>query len=117
MNSLQVTPQGNYLDQNSLANVTILGVAKAPSSVSLNGNKLESSSWSYDSEGKFLSITELQDSFKDGAWTSSWTLSWGSSSVSSSSPVQGGSGRLEFSISNLLYAGALGIIFGRMFVV
>ncbi|KAK3956020.1 glycosyl hydrolases family 31-domain-containing protein [Pseudoneurospora amorphoporcata] len=116
-NSLQVTPQGKYLDQNSLTNVTVLGVAAAPSKVSLNGDALASSSWSYDSEGKFISVTELQDNFKEGAWTSNWTLSWESPSDLGSSPIQGGSGRLELSISNLLYAAAFGIIFGRKFVV
>ena len=112
-----MTPQGNYLDQNSLANVTVLGVTAAPLKVSLNGDVLESSSWSYDSEGKFLSVADLQDSFKEGAWSSNWTLSWESSSNSDSSPVQGGGGRLEFSISSLLYAAVFGMIFGRLFVV
>lgn len=110
-------PQGKYVDQTSLANVTVLGVANAPSDVYLNGDKLETASWSYDSEGKFISVTELQDCFKEGAWTSSWTLSWGSPSDPGSSPVKGGSGRLEPSISKLLYAAAFGILFGRMFVV
>lgn len=112
-----MTPQGQYADQNSLANVTILGVTNAPLKVSVNGDALDSSSWSYDSEGKFLSVTELQDNFKEGAWTSSWTLSWESPSDPGSSPVQGGSGRLEISIFNLLCAAAFGIIFGRLLVV
>lgn len=111
-----MTPQGKYLDRNLLANITILGVAEAPLGVTINSHMLGSASWSYDPEGKFLSVTQLQDNFKEGAWTSNWTLSWNSASNSDSSPVQGGGGRLEFSTANLLYAAAFGNLFGRMFV-
>lgn len=112
-----MTPQGRYLDRNSLTNVTILGVTEAPLGVTINSHLLGSASWSYDPEGKFLLVTELQDNFKEGAWASNWTLSWNSASYSGSSPVQGAGGRLEFSMANFLYAAAFGILFGRMFAV
>lgn len=75
--ALTATGTGDFMDdKNALANVTVLGLDKAPGSVTLNGDALPSSSVAYDDTAKILSITSLDDLTKDGAWNADWTLSW-----------------------------------------
>lgn len=73
--TLYASSRGLYKDTNSLANVTVLGVQKQPSSVSLNGMKI-SSGVSYNSTSKVLSLKGLQNATSMGAWSSDWRLSW-----------------------------------------
>ena len=63
-------------DKNALANVTVLGLDKAPGSVTLNGAPVPSDSVNYDDTVMSLSVTGLQDLTKDGAWNADWSLSW-----------------------------------------
>ena len=73
--NLYASGRGLYQDTNPLANVTIMGVARKPSSVTLNGAKI-SSGVSYDSSSKVLSVKGLQSVTKAGAWAQDWVLSW-----------------------------------------
>ena len=73
--SLYASGRGLYKDTNPLANVTIMGVASKPSSVTLNGEAI-SSGVSYDKSSKVLSVKGLQSVTGGGAWAQDWTLSW-----------------------------------------
>lgn len=73
--TLYASSRGLYKDTNSLANVTVLGVQKQPSSVSLNGMKINSGV-SYNSTSKVLSLKGLQNATSMGAWSSDWKLTW-----------------------------------------
>ncbi|KAK3694555.1 putative alpha-glucosidase precursor [Podospora appendiculata] len=74
--SLLVSPQGNYVDTNSLGNITILGLSSAPSKVFLGGAALDSSYWAYSAASQSLSLKGLNGRFASGAWRSSWSLTW-----------------------------------------
>lgn len=73
-NSLFASARGSFVDSNPLANITILGVQSSVANVTFNG-KAVASGWSYDSEGKILSVKGLQN-VTATAWGSDWTLSW-----------------------------------------
>ena len=73
--SLYASARGLYEDTNALANVTVLGVASEPSSVTLNGETI-SSGVAYNSTSKVLSVKDLQSATSSGAWAQDWTLSW-----------------------------------------
>ena len=66
---------GSYKDTHPLANVTVMGVASKPKSVSLNGKAI-SSGVSYDSSSKVLSLKGLQSLTGSGAWAAEWKLTW-----------------------------------------
>lgn len=72
--SLYASGRGSFRDTNPLANVTILGVATAPSNVTFNGRPV--SSVSYNDTSRAVSITNLANSTAMGAWSSDWTLAW-----------------------------------------
>jgi len=74
--SLAATATGSYADSNPLANVTVLGVKTAPSSVQLNGKALEQSTWEYQKDTSVLAISKLNDQTSSGAWCSNWTITW-----------------------------------------
>lgn len=74
--TLYASGRGLYSDSNALANVTVLGIEAAPSSVIFNGVAIRQS-WSYNASSKVLEVTELNNATSKGAWTSDWTLSWG----------------------------------------
>jgi alpha-glucosidase len=83
--SLYASSRGLYVDTNKLANVTILGVQSAPSTVTLNGVQVGGSNGSYggntasvnyDSTSKVLGIKGLENLTSDGAWAQDWTLTW-----------------------------------------
>jgi alpha-glucosidase len=74
--SLFASIRGEYKDRNPLANVTILGVPRAPGVVMLNGNNVTAEAVSYNSTSKVLVVNGLQDFTKDGAWSGDWTLKW-----------------------------------------
>ncbi len=73
--TLSASATGSYQDSNALANVTIMGVASKPSSVTLSGHDC-SQKMSYDSSTKVLKIIGLQSITSDGAWARDWKLSW-----------------------------------------
>lgn len=74
--TLRASARGTWKEANPLANVTVLGVAKEPSSVSLNGKKLSSDSVNYNATSQVLHIGGLQEQTADGAWAKDWMLEW-----------------------------------------
>ncbi|KAF5861685.1 hypothetical protein ETB97_012705 [Aspergillus alliaceus] len=74
--TLQASARGTWKEANPLANVTVLGVAKEPSSVTLNGKKLSSDSVKYNATSQVLHIGGLQEQTADGAWAKDWMLEW-----------------------------------------
>jgi alpha-glucosidase len=73
--TLYASARGLYQDTNALANVTVLGVASEPRSVTLNGQKV-SSGVAYNGTSRVLSVKGLQSATSGGAWAQAWTLSW-----------------------------------------
>jgi alpha-glucosidase len=73
--TLYTSATGTYSDTNPLANITILGIASAPESVTLNGNSLSKGTAFNKTTGTF-SITALSNATSGGAWKSDWVLSW-----------------------------------------
>lgn len=74
-NSLYASGRGSYVDSNSLANITILGVSSPVTNVDWNGASL-TSGWTYNSTSQVLAVKGLSNSTSDGAWTSDWVLKW-----------------------------------------
>ncbi|KAI9931271.1 hypothetical protein ASPWEDRAFT_101185 [Aspergillus wentii DTO 134E9] len=74
--SLRASAQGNWKETNPLANVTLLGVTKAPSNVTLNGLKVPSSLVEYNSTSQALFVGGLQNLTAGGAWAKKWVLKW-----------------------------------------
>jgi alpha-glucosidase len=73
--TLYASARGLYQDTNALANVTVLGVASEPRSVTLNGQKV-SRGVAYNGTSRVLSVKGLQSATSGGAWAQAWTLSW-----------------------------------------
>ncbi|KAK0353781.1 hypothetical protein LTR91_013058 [Friedmanniomyces endolithicus] len=71
--SLWASARGTYEDTNALANVTVMGVATKPSTVTLNGQTV-SNGVSYN--GSVLSVKGLEAATSKGAWAQDWVLSW-----------------------------------------
>lgn len=71
--SLYASARGMYKDTNALANVTVMGVADAPSGVTLNGQSVP---FGYNGTSKVLSLKSLQYATSAGAWSEDWVLSW-----------------------------------------
>ena len=74
-NTLYASGRGSFVDKNSLANVTILGVQSPATSVSLNNVGI-TSGVDYDEERKVLTINGLESATTDGAWSADWVLRW-----------------------------------------
>jgi alpha-glucosidase len=74
--SLRASARGTWKEENPLANVTILGVAEKPSSMTLNGQKLSSDSIEYNATSQVLHVSGLQNQTADGAWAKDWVLDW-----------------------------------------
>ncbi|CCG84334.1 protein of unknown function [Taphrina deformans PYCC 5710] len=90
--TLTVVQTGTYLVTQPLANVTVLGVSRRPSSVLFKDERISGKLWTYDDSVKCLYITGLQELTSSGAFTdasdendklqssqqsqSGWTLSW-----------------------------------------
>lgn len=74
--SLTAKVVGGFEDGVPLANVTVMGVQKAPEGgVRLNGQKVGEGV--YDSVGKTFRLTGLEDVTKEiGAWGADWKLEW-----------------------------------------
>jgi alpha-glucosidase len=73
--SLFASARGTYADNNSLANVTVLGVQSQPSSITLNGQTI-SDGVTYNSSSHVLSVKGLQSATQAGAWAQDWVLTW-----------------------------------------
>ncbi|KAJ9211489.1 CAZyme family GH31 [Paecilomyces variotii] len=74
--NLVASPRGSWVEKNPLANVTVLGVPTAPSSVTFNGAAVPRASVAYNSTSKTLFVGGLQDFTKTGAWADKWVLKW-----------------------------------------
>lgn len=68
--------EGTYHDPNPLANVTVHGVASAPTHVLLCDTEVEQDKWAYNATSKVLAVRQLQEFTSEGAWTRNWTLTW-----------------------------------------
>ena len=66
-----------YKDTNPLANVTVLGVQAAVTTVSLNGLAVPRSDFKYNESSKALTVTGLKNATSAGAWSKDWVLRWG----------------------------------------
>ncbi|RMY03154.1 hypothetical protein D0868_07604 [Hortaea werneckii] len=73
--SLLASGRGLYEDKNPLANVTVMGVASEPSTVTLNGESVMDNV-KYNGTSKVLSIKGLEQATSDGAWAKDWELCW-----------------------------------------
>ena len=73
---LHASSRGTYQDGNPLANVTVLGVQQAVSSVSLNGLTVPDEGVKYNETVKALSVTGLDETTSEGAWRNEWVLQW-----------------------------------------
>ncbi|PTU24247.1 hypothetical protein P175DRAFT_0513260 [Aspergillus ochraceoroseus IBT 24754] len=71
--TLGVSSWGEWREANPLANVTVLGVSKKPSSVTLNGKSVPVE---YDANSQVLSITGLEKLTETGAWARELTFKW-----------------------------------------
>jgi len=74
-NALYASARGAYTDSNPLANVTVMGVERAPTNVTLNGLAISTSN--YNSSSQVLSVRGLSNATQKGAWSSDWVLRWG----------------------------------------
>jgi alpha-glucosidase len=74
--ALYSSTRGTYVDTNAMANVTVLGVGAAPSTVTLSGQSVQSHA-SYNSSSRVLRLTGLNNFTINGAWAQDWVLKWG----------------------------------------
>ncbi|GLA57182.1 hypothetical protein AtubIFM54640_003307 [Aspergillus tubingensis] len=74
--SLRSSAQGRWKERNPLANVTVLGVNKEPSAVTLNGKTVSPGSITYNSTSQVLFVGGLQNLTNGGAWAENWVLEW-----------------------------------------
>jgi alpha-glucosidase len=73
--SLKVSVSGEFEDGIPLANVTVMGVAKAPKKdVTLNGESVGSGV--YDEASQTFKVTGLEEITGSGAWAADWVLKW-----------------------------------------
>ncbi|KAF6843581.1 alpha-glucosidase [Colletotrichum musicola] len=73
---LKATPSGEYKDSTPLGNVTIMGVQRDISTVTLNNQVLDGEKWSLDTATRVLRVRDLRSATPKGAWSSGWTLTW-----------------------------------------
>ena len=74
--ALHASGRGTFEDSNPLANVTVLGVQKRVSKVSLNGETIANKNFIYDIKSKALSVSGLEEVTRKGAWSADWVLKW-----------------------------------------
>lgn len=67
---------GNYDDKLPLANTTIAGIQKAPTTISiiLNNQQQDTSAVKFNYSKGTLFVTELDSATKDGVWVGNMTL-------------------------------------------
>ena len=80
--SISASVEGSYMDSNALSNVTIMGVATAPTSTAVTLNGKSVGNGVYNAKSKTLFIGNLDRATSAGAWAADWTLkyapgSWG----------------------------------------
>jgi len=73
--SLYASAVGEFVDTNTLANVTVMGVMSEPANVTLNGAPVMSG-MDYNSTSGCLSLTGLNNATSMGAWAQDWVLKW-----------------------------------------
>lgn len=88
--SVTAQPSGNFTDNNSLGNITVLGVSSQISNVTFNGQSLDGG-WSWDSGSNVLTFTGLNNFTSSGTWNSDWELRWSLSGDESGSSGSGSS--------------------------
>lgn len=71
--SLTATVSGDYVDGNALANVTVLGLSSAPSTVMFGSQNV--TTFTYDNTTQVLAVTGLE-SVASAAWAQNWELTW-----------------------------------------
>lgn len=74
--SLSAISRGTWKEDNTLAKVTLLGMAKEPSTVTFNNHRLPHSSVKYNTTSQVLSVEGLQHYTGKGAWDGNWILKW-----------------------------------------
>ncbi|OXV05272.1 hypothetical protein Egran_06960 [Elaphomyces granulatus] len=74
--NLFATSRGSWKDHNPLANVTVLGVSSAPSSITFKDKRVPADSIFYNSSTQVLVVSKLQNFTQEGAWSESWILKW-----------------------------------------
>jgi alpha-glucosidase len=101
---------GSFSLNNTLANVTVLGLDAAPSAVYFGKNTI--STTSYNSTSKVLSITGLESSTGSGAWSGgSWQLSWNGTAAAAT--AASAASFVGIGVGNWLYL--LGFVLGPLF--
>jgi alpha-glucosidase len=73
---LTASGAGSFQDTNPLANVTVLGVDRAPQEVLFNNKRVEEHVVDYNASSKVLVINGLSGLTKQGAFIENWTLEW-----------------------------------------
>ena len=75
--ALYASPRGEYVDGNPLANVTVMGVERAPlGNVTLNGAPVGMEGVRYNATSQVLSVTGLGGLTAQGAWSGECVLRW-----------------------------------------
>ena len=73
-NALSAHIVGEYVDTNSLANITVTGLSQEPKDLTLNGQNIVDGGASAAFDHGVLRVTGLDALTKDGAWAAQWTL-------------------------------------------
>jgi alpha-glucosidase len=74
--TLRAEVKGNYVDNNALGNVTVMGVFAGVGSVRFNNQTIDNDKVQYSQETGVLVMMGLNDLTIEGTWKNSWTLSW-----------------------------------------
>ncbi|CAG8110598.1 unnamed protein product [Penicillium salamii] len=74
--SLSAKATGSWKESTPLADITVLGVAKEPSSVEFNGKVIPASSVQYNATSHALAVGGLDKLTEEGAFSEDWTLKW-----------------------------------------
>ncbi|KAK3330083.1 putative alpha-glucosidase precursor [Apodospora peruviana] len=75
-NKLTAQSQGNYIDTNALETVTVMGLAAAPTNVTVDGSPMNTKDWKYLPERKLLTLESMEMYLAQGAWQKSWDITW-----------------------------------------
>jgi alpha-glucosidase len=73
--ALSAAVTGEWVDENPLANITILGLKSKPGNLTFDGGPV-GSGVDFNSESGVLKVTGLVDVTKGGAWGGDWVLAW-----------------------------------------
>lgn len=75
-NSLDVSTRGSYSDTNALANITVMGLARAPTNVLFNGGSAWAGGVAWEGSDMVAVFSGFHDVTAAGAWSNDWTLTW-----------------------------------------